>query len=146
MAEPFAETLETILVVDDTDAVLKLIAAILEAANFHVLQANSAASAVKLAAAYAGKIDLLLSDVKMPEMSGPELGNALKKTRPDIHVMFMSGYSGGDLVVLNYAWALIDKPFPPKKLVEVVNVVLHALPNAWNRNGSFIPKGGSPGP
>ena len=82
----------------------------------------------------------------MPEMSGPELGNALKKARPDIHVMFMSGYSGGDLVVLNYAWALIDKPFPPKKLVAIVNVVLHALPNAWNQNGSLNPERGSPRP
>lgn len=120
------QTLETILVVDDTDAVLKLVATILEAANFHVLRANSGPAAVKLAANYSGKIDLLLSDVQMPEMSGPQLGDALKQARPDIHVMFMSGFVGGDLLVLNYGWAFIDKPFVPKQLVEMVNTVLHS--------------------
>ena len=89
------QTLETILVVDDTDIVLNLVVTILEAANFHVLRANSGPDAVKLAANYSGKIDLLLSDVQMPEMSGPQLGDALKQARPDIRVMFMSGFSRG---------------------------------------------------
>ena len=104
-----------------TPQVLNLVVAILEAANFHVLRANSGPGAVKLAASYSGKIDLLLSDVQMPEMSGPQLGDALKQARPDIHVMFMSGFAGGDLLVLNYGWAFIDKPFVPKQLVEMVN-------------------------
>ena len=81
---------------------------------------------MKLAADYAGRIDLLLSDVNMPEMSGPDLGDALKQARPDIHVMFMSGFSGGDLLVLNYGWAFIDKPSVPRQLVEMVNAVLHS--------------------
>ena len=79
-----------------------------------------------LAAGYSGKIDLLLSDVRMPEMSGPELGDALKLVRPDIRVMFMSGFTGGDLLVLNYGWAFIDKPFVPKKVVDMVSAVLHS--------------------
>ena len=58
---------------------------------------------------------------KCPEISGPHLGDALKDARPDIHVMFMSGYMGGELLVLNYGWAFIDKPFVSKKLVEMVN-------------------------
>ena len=60
----------------------------------------------------------------MPEMSGPELGELLKKTRPEVHVMLMSGFSG-DLLVLNYGWAFIEKPFLSKKLVEMVMEVLH---------------------
>jgi hypothetical protein len=125
MASSSREAAETILVVDDTENVLNLVVEILEAANFHVLRANSGPGAMKLAAGYSGKIDLLLSDVEMPDMSGPDLGDALKRARPDIHVMFMSGFSGGDLLVLNYGWAFIDKPFVPKKLVEMVNAVLH---------------------
>jgi two-component system cell cycle sensor histidine kinase/response regulator CckA len=116
--------LKTILVVDDDGSVLNVVAAILEGADFHVLRADSGAGALKLAAGYPGEIDLLLSDVQMPEMSGPSLGDALKKIRPGIRVMFMSGYTGGDLLVLNYGWAFIDKPFVPKKLVNMVNAVL----------------------
>jgi DNA-binding response OmpR family regulator len=119
------EKLESILVVDDDHFVLTMVAKVLNAANFLVLQASSGATAIKLAANYAGRIDLLLSDVLMAGMSGPDLGEALKKTRPDMHVMLMSGFPGGDLLVLNYGWAFIDKPFVPKKLVEMVNSVLH---------------------
>jgi DNA-binding NtrC family response regulator len=128
--------LETILVVDDTETVLKTVVAILRASRFHVLQATNGSSAIKLATAYDGKIDLLLSDVKMPEMSGPELGEALMKSRPDLHVMFMSGYSGGDLLVLNYGWAFIEKPFVATRLVEMVKNVLHT-PDKSQGNRQF---------
>jgi two-component system, cell cycle sensor histidine kinase and response regulator CckA len=126
MAESAVGSPETVLVVEYTDVLLNVIVGILEAANFRVLHANSGTDALKLAADYSGKIDLLLSDVNMPEMSGPELGDRLKRARPDIHVMFMSGFRGGELLVLNYGWAFIDKPFVPKQLVEMVNAVLHS--------------------
>ena len=88
------ETLETILVVDDNEDVLKVVVKILERANFRVLSASSGPDAIKLAEETSGKIHLLLSDVDMPLMSGPDLGELLKKTRPDMHVMLMSGGSG----------------------------------------------------
>jgi two-component system, cell cycle sensor histidine kinase and response regulator CckA len=135
MASSFTGVLETILVVDDTENILNLVVEILETANFHVLQANSGVGAVTLAAGYSGKIDLLLSDVDMPEMSGPELGDALKQARPDMHVMFMSGFTGGDLLVLNYGWAFIDKPFVPRKLVEMINAVLHSANKSQGNHG-----------
>lgn len=125
MAGSPGKKLETILVVDDVEAVLRFCASILEHANFVVLKAASGDDAIKLAAGYDGKIDLLLSDVRMPGMSGPDLGETLKKARPEMHVMFMSGYAGGDMLVLNYGWAFIEKPFVSKKLVEMINVVLH---------------------
>jgi DNA-binding NtrC family response regulator len=124
---------ETILVVDDTSSVLKVVTAILEAASFHVLQADGGAKAVKMAAEYPGRIDLLLSDIKMPEMSGPQLGELLKHTRPDVRVMLMSGFSG-DLLVLNYGWAFIEKPFLAKKLVEMVTEVLHTPDKSQGSN------------
>jgi DNA-binding NtrC family response regulator len=62
----------------------------------------------------------------MPEMSGPDLGEAVKKVRPDIHIMLMSGGSQGNLLVLNYGWAYIQKPFVASKLVEMVTDVLHS--------------------
>jgi len=117
---------ETILVVDDNPPVLALIVMVLQVAGFQVLSAVNAAKAIEVAAATEGKIDLLLSDIDMPEMSGPDLGEALKKTRSGIHVMLMSGGPEGNLLVLNYGWAFIQKPFVPAKLVQMINNVLHS--------------------
>jgi DNA-binding NtrC family response regulator len=119
-------TLETILVVDDTAIVLKTVVVILEKANFLVLSADSGPAAIKLAAATDQPIHLLLSDVDMPHMSGPALGETLKQARPEMHVMLMSGQQDGNLLVLNYGWAFIQKPFLPTKLVEMVTDVLHS--------------------
>src|SRR5580692_7277215 len=127
-------TLETILVVDDTEIVLSTVVACLERANFHVLSADCAASAIKPEGEKNMKIDLPLSDVDMPKMSGPDLGQLLKKARPDMHVMLMSGGADGNLLVLNYGWAFIQKPFVPKKLVEMVTNVLHS-PDRSQRGG-----------
>jgi DNA-binding NtrC family response regulator len=121
-----AVTLETILVVDDNDLVLKAVVQILRHANFQVLSACDAAAAIGVAAKTEGRIDLLLSDVDMPKMSGPDLGLVLKKARPNLHVMLMSGGENGNLLVLNYGWAFIQKPFVAKKLVQMVGEVLHS--------------------
>ena len=61
----------------------------------------------------------------MPGMTGPDLGEILKRSRPDMHLMFMSGFAGGNLLVLNYGWAFIEKPFVPVKLLQMIDVVLH---------------------
>lgn len=116
--------LETILVVDDNEVVLSSVVALLEHANFIVLSANSGPAAIHLAENITGTIDLLLSDVEMPGMSGPDLGEILKKSRPNMHVMLMSGGANGNLLVLNYGWAYIQKPFVATKLVEMVTDVL----------------------
>jgi DNA-binding NtrC family response regulator len=122
------ETAATILVVDDADLVLKLVVDILKNAHYNVLQAYSGSEALELAAQHNGKIDLLLSDVQMPGMTGPKLGEELIKVRPSIHVMFMSAYTGGNMLVLNYGWAFLEKPFVAKKLLQMVKNVI-AIPN-----------------
>ena len=126
MPDSLGGTLETILVVDDDEAVLRVVVAILKRANFQVLSANSGPNALKLAGKTAGRIDLLLSDVDMVPMTGPDLGETLKKTRLDMHVMLMSGGAKGNLLVLNYGWAFIQKPFVTVKLVQMINDVLHS--------------------
>jgi DNA-binding NtrC family response regulator len=118
--------LETILVVDDDETVLAVVVGILRHAKFQVLSADNGPRAIKLAKATKGRIDLLLSDVDMPMLSGPDLGEALKKARPDLHVMLMSGGAKGNLLVLNYGWAFIQKPFVAAKLVQMVAEVLHS--------------------
>jgi DNA-binding NtrC family response regulator len=100
------------------------VVAILERANFTVLSADGAESAIELASKTDARIDLLLSDIEMGKMSGPDLGEFLKKLRPDMHVMLMSGGPSGNLLVLNYGWAFIQKPFVPAKLVRMITEVL----------------------
>jgi DNA-binding response OmpR family regulator len=119
-------TIQTILVVDDNAAVLKVVVEILRHAHFQVLSARDGADAVELANKTEGRIDLLLSDVDMPLMSGPDLGLMLRKTRPNLHVMLMSGGESGNLLVLNYGWAFIQKPFVSAKLVGMITEVLHS--------------------
>jgi DNA-binding NtrC family response regulator len=102
---------------------------LLKSGHFRVLHAWNADSALKAAAAYPEKIDLLLSDIEMPGMSGPDLGVALKRTRPDIRVMLMSGFPDGNLLLLNYGWAFIQKPFVPTKQA--------GKPTAGNLHGGF---------
>ncbi len=144
MAETKVELLGTILVVDDYEAVLSLVTSVLERARFLVLPAKSGSAAIELAAKFEGKIDLLLSDVKMRLMSGPDLAEALLKVRPGLHVMFMSGFPGGELV-LNYGWAFIEKPFIPQKLVEMIQVVLNT-PNKSQGSRNYDTRQGPRGP
>ncbi len=120
-------TRETILVVDDNAAVLKVVVEILkESARFEVLGAADGAGAIELANRTESRIDLLLSDVDMPLLSGPDLGLMLKKTRPDLRVMLMSGGETGNLLVLNYGWAFIQKPFVAARLVQMIVEVLNS--------------------
>ena len=127
-------TLETILVVDDNDVVLNVVVRILRDANFKVVSAASAADAMKLAEETPGTIDLLLSDVDMLQISGPDLGEALKRARPAMHVMLMSGGNNGNLLVLNYGWAYIQKPFVAARLIHMITNVLHS-PNRSQAGG-----------
>jgi DNA-binding response OmpR family regulator len=118
--------LETILVVEDLQLVRDLVCKILKRAGFLVLAAGSGTEAIHVESTTPGPIHLLLSDVMMPDMSGPVVAQTLKKHRPEMRVMLMSGYPGGDMLFLNHGWHFIEKPFVPAQLVERVNAVLHS--------------------
>ena len=126
MALPLkAEVPETILVVEDDAAILRLVQVILEEAGFEVLAASSAEKAMRVAAQFSRTIHLLLSDVMMPDMCGPDLADVLKQRRPEMRVMLMSGYADGAMLVLNHGWHFIQKPFLPTALRGRVTDVLH---------------------
>jgi DNA-binding NtrC family response regulator len=117
---------QTILVVEDDTAILRLVQLILEGAGFEVLAASSAKKAIRAEGCFSRTIHLLLSDVMMPDMSGPDLAAALKKRRPDMRVMLMSGYADGAMLVLNHGWHFIEKPFLPTALLGSVTDVLRS--------------------
>jgi response regulator RpfG family c-di-GMP phosphodiesterase len=138
MADSFGERAKTILVVNDKLLQLKLVVETLKAVNFVILQADSEAIAVRIAANYAGRIDLLLADSQLLGVSCPSLANALKQTRPDLSVMLTCG----DILISSYGCALIQNPFMPMKLLEMINIVLHPAEKA-QASGQL--SAGSPG-
>src|ERR1700693_754061 len=116
---------KNILVVEDDGLVLKLVELILERGGFNVLPARSAKEAMLTEAGFQGTIHLLISDVMMPEMQGPDLVEAMKKRRPEMRVMLMSVYAEGSLLILNYGCHFIKKPFVAMTLLSKVREVLN---------------------
>jgi PAS domain S-box-containing protein len=108
---------ETILVVEDEDPVRALIQTILRRAGYTVLEAANAGEALLVCEQHEGPIDLVLTDVVMPRMNGPQLAERLRRVRPGLEVAFVSGYDDGalDLPVLPLA-----KPFTPDALLLYV--------------------------
>jgi two-component system, cell cycle sensor histidine kinase and response regulator CckA len=114
----------TILLVDDEDAIRDLAALVLEAEGFRVLKAEHSDEALILLDGFKEPVHLLLTDVKMdPFLSGCELAKCIRLMRPEIAVMYISGYSGNPMVrqeVEEARAAFLAKPFTPKDLVEKV--------------------------
>jgi PAS domain S-box-containing protein len=111
---------ETILLVEDEDEVRAVLRQILLGKGYRVLQASSGEEALVMARIHRGPIHLLLSDVTMPQMKGPELAGHLISERPDTRVLFMSGYNEE-----SFAEGLcLQKPFSPQKLAGAVRSVL----------------------
>ena len=119
-----------VLVVDDQNDVLDVVTRILEFHSFQVLAASSPSQAIRIATEYEGDIHLLLTDIVMEEMSGPDLAVELTSLRPRMHSMFMSGYADGKVLGADQSRHFIEKPFMPSALVARVRRVLFETPPA----------------
>jgi two-component system, cell cycle sensor histidine kinase and response regulator CckA len=118
---------ETILLVEDEAALLEVAASLLQAAGYKVLKAEDGAAALSLAQASAEKIDLVVTDVIMPGMSGVELCNRLRELQPAIKTLYVSGYVGDQLnyhLQLAPEITLLDKPFTKESLLTRVRSIL----------------------
>jgi two-component system cell cycle sensor histidine kinase/response regulator CckA len=121
---------ETVLIVEDEKAILKLGKAILERLGYRVLSANTPGEAIRLAREYASDIHLLITDVVMPEMNGRELAQRLASLRPRMQCLFMSGYTADVIAhhsILDEGVNFIQKPFSMKPLAAKVREVLEGL-------------------
>ncbi len=122
---------ETILVVEDHDAVRRLAADVLRAGGYDVLVADTGTDAMSLVERRGGNIDLLLTDVIMPRMSGREVATRLQRQLPGLAVLFMSGYTQTAIVqngALESGLQFLAKPFTPTQLLTRVREVLAARP------------------
>ena len=125
---------ETVLVVEDESAVRSLTRMILERSGYHVLEAANAREALTIFENLDRPLDLLLSDVVMPRMSGPHLAAQMQERQPDLKVLFISGHADETIVqhgVLMPDTELLVKPFSVKELlVRVQGVVRDWRPDA----------------
>lgn len=129
---------ETVLVVEDEALVRSLVRTVLQPYGYHVLEAKDAHEALLLCERHVGPVHLLLTDVVMPNMSGPELARRLAPKHPDMKVLYMSGYAnqaltGDDASAEGVAW--LQKPFTPEVLVRLVRNLLDAF-----HSGSSAPR------
>jgi two-component system cell cycle sensor histidine kinase/response regulator CckA len=134
--EAFKETLErvefprgseTILVVEDGEEVRKFVVRILKRQGYQVLEAPNGEEALVLSQHYEGPIHLVLTDVVMPGMSGRELANALLNLRPELKVIYMSGYTDNSIVhhgILEKGIHYVQKPFTIEGLARKIQEIL----------------------
>jgi two-component system cell cycle sensor histidine kinase/response regulator CckA len=118
---------ETILLVEDEEGVRRLVRTILGAQGYTVLEATDGAAALGLLERHDGPIHLVLTDVVMPGLSGPELSCRVADIRPAARVLFMSGYTEDAMIrhgVLAKGTILLEKPFTPSSLLRKVREVL----------------------
>ncbi len=118
---------ETVLIVEDEQAILEMGKMMLEKLGYRVLAANTPSEAVRITSEHAGKITLLITDVVMPEMNGRELAQKLHTFCPDMKTLFMSGYTANVIAhrgVLEEGVNFIQKPFSKQGLATKIRDVL----------------------
>src|ERR1700758_5058339 len=128
---PGRERETTILVVDDDRSVLRLLDETLRTAGYRVLAADNGRAAIDGYESAGEPIHLLLTDVIMPDLTGPVVAERLRARQPDLQVLFISGFHDADLVqrfVTSKGFTLLPKPFTIDALLRVVGEALTEVP------------------
>ncbi len=126
-----SKSAETVLVVEDEEIVRELVCQVLSDQGYDVLCAANGNEAMRLSEMHVPQIKLLITDVVMPEMGGLELARKISAARPDIKVLYVSGYSESDISeqgILDAELEFLEKPFTPQVLIRKVREVLNPPP------------------
>jgi len=125
-----SQALATILAVDDDQAVLGFLDQSLRMAGYNVLLADSGWSAIQVYENSSEPVHLLLTDVIMPDLTGPVVAERLRSRQPDLRVLFISGFHDADVVqrfVMRKGFTLLPKPFTVAGLLRVVEESLSSV-------------------
>lgn len=120
-----------VLIVEDDQSVLDLSAITLKSFGFGVLTASTPQAALEIFKHHGNKIDLLLSDVVMPGMTGPEMAKIMRASHPDLKIVFMSGYADERHGISDFPHELLNlimKPYNPVELTQIVNEYIGTTP------------------
>jgi PAS domain S-box-containing protein len=118
---------ETLLLVEDRESVREVARQVLQHFGYEVIEASNGVQALEVAARHTGRLDALITDVVMPEMGGRALSEALRRTRPNLRVLYMSGYTDDDVIrrgLLESGSSFIQKPFSPRTFGSAVRALL----------------------
>jgi two-component system, cell cycle sensor histidine kinase and response regulator CckA len=118
---------ETILVVEDEKAVQKMVRGILTRLGYNVLEAGDGQQALELCGSHAAPIHLMVTDVVMPGIAGPDLARAVKILRPETRIIFMSGYTENSMLQhdpIEPEANFLQKPFTPEEFAQIIRDVL----------------------
>ena len=128
VSRKLAKGSETILLVDDEDGVRKLVSSVLTSNGYDVLEASNGVTALTVYDKNAHKIDMVLTDVVMPQMTGIEMGRSLSERAPGLKILYMSGYRDNPTGAASGEGqqAFLHKPFTPDTLLAKVREVLDA--------------------
>jgi CheY-like chemotaxis protein len=132
---------ETILLVEDEPMVRELAREVLEEYGYRVLTAANGRDGLQVCEEFADRIELIVTDVIMPQMSGRELAEKARRLRPDAHVLYMSGFTDDAVVrhgVIADDFCFIQKPFSPDALARKVREILDS-PSVGANGGLTIP-------
>jgi len=113
----------TILLAEDEPSLRQMLSLILQEAGYHLITAEDGDQALQLAKKHAGRIDMLVSDIEMPGINGPDLAKKLLRSRSGLKIMLMSGCVPA-LEAFESEWRFLPKPFAPSRLLEEVRVAL----------------------
>ena len=122
------QTPTTILVVDDDPAIQRFAAQVLRTQGYNVLVASETPEAIQVSTEYPWSIELLLTDIMLPSGNGISLASALLAKRPDVHVLYMSGFTADAIQAVQHEagpnGGFLEKPFLPQTLVERVRTIV----------------------
>ena len=118
---------QTILLVDDDGTLRSFVSTLLNRLGYNLIVATDGAEALEKARSFEGPIDLLLSDVEMPGMTGIELAIQLNRARPSTRILLISGLQSG-MLVLNNGWQFLPKPFVADMLRDRIRDFLAEQP------------------